>query len=115
MEMTQASATLQNSAILFFSSAGNVAVAAAKQNVGLNPDAQHFLHAVLRGLGLQFAGSGDEGHQRDVNEESVLRAKFEAHLANGFEEGQRFDVADGAADFDDDDVDAVGDFSDARL
>ena len=91
---------------------GNVAIAAAKQNVRLNPDAQHFLHAVLRGLGFQFAGGGDEGNQRDVNEERVFRAEFQAHLADGFEEGKRFDVADGAADFDDDDVHAFGNFFD---
>ena len=48
--------------------AGNVAIAAAKQNVGLNADAEHFFDAVLRRLGLQFAGGGDEGNQRDVNE-----------------------------------------------
>ena len=29
-----------------------MAVAAAKQNVGLNSDAEHFFDAVLRGLGL---------------------------------------------------------------
>src|SRR4029077_20551957 len=39
-------------------------------------------------------------------------AEFEAHLADGFEKGKRFDVADGAADFDDDDVDAFGNFPD---
>ena len=87
-----------------------MAVAAAQQDVGLDTDAQHFLDAVLRGLGLQLAGGGDEGNQRDVHEQRVVAAELEAHLADGFEEGKRFDVADGAADFDDDDVDAVGDF-----
>ncbi len=62
---------------------------------------------VLRGLGFEFAGGGDVGNQRDVNEQSVFGAEFEAHLADGFEEGKRFDVADGAADFDDDDVDVL--------
>ena len=92
---------------------GNVVIAAAKQDVRLNPDAQHFFHAVLRGLGFEFAGSGDERNQRDVNEESVFRAELEAHLADGFEEGKRFDVADRAANLHDDDVDAVGDFFDS--
>ncbi len=67
---------------------------------------------MLGGLGFQLAGRGDEGNQRDVNEKRVLRAKFEAHLADGFEKGKRFDIANGAADFDDDDVDAFGDFLD---
>ena len=89
-----------------------MAVAAAQQNVGLNSDAQHFFDAVLRGLGFQFAGGGDKGHQRDVHEQSIFRAQFQAHLADGFEKRQRFDVADGAADFDDDHVDAFGNFFD---
>ena len=92
-----------------------MAITAAEQNVGLNPDAQHFLDAVLRGLGLELTGSGDIRDERNVNEESVLLAKLQAHLANGFEEGKRFDIADSAADFDDDDVDTFGDAFDAAL
>ena len=36
----------------FLEVGGNVAIAAAKQNVGLDTDAEHFLDAVLRGLGF---------------------------------------------------------------
>ncbi len=89
-----------------------MAVAAAQQNVGLNSNAQHFFHAVLGGLGFQFAGGGDERHQRDVHEQSIFCAKLQAHLANGFEEGKRFDVANGAANFHDDHVHAFGNFPD---
>jgi len=95
----------------FLEVAGNVAVAAAKQNVRLNPDAEHLLNAVLCGLGLQFACRGDEGHQRHVNEERVFRAEFQTHLSDGFEEGKRFNVADRAADLDDDNVHLVGNFA----
>ena len=84
-----------------FQVGGNLAIAAAKQNVGLNSDAEHFLDAVLRGLGFQFAGGGDERNQRDVHEDDVFRAELEAHLADGFEKRKRLDVADRAADFDD--------------
>ncbi len=63
------------------------AIAAAKKNVGLNSDAEQFLHAVLRGLGLQFAGGGDVRHEREMNEERVLRPELEAHLANRFQNG----------------------------
>src|SRR6266446_1801236 len=94
---------------------GNVMVAAAKQNVRLNPDAQHFFYAVLRGLGFQFTGGGDERHQRDVHKERILRAHFQAHLADGFEEGKRLDVANRAANLDDNNVDAFGNFPDGRL
>ena len=87
-------------------------IAAAEKNVGLNTDAQHFLDAMLRRLGFQFASGGDVGNQSHVDEEGVFASEFEAHLANGFEEGKRLDVADGAADLDDDDVDAFGNFFD---
>src|SRR5437773_3536501 len=90
-------------------------IAAAKQNVRLNSDAQHFLYAVLRRLGFQLAGSGDEGHEGDVHKQGVLGAKFQAHLADGFEEGKRFNVANGAADFDNHNVNAFGNFLDDGL
>ena len=91
------------------------AVAAANQNVGLNSDAQHFLDAVLRGFGLQLAGRGDERHEREMREDDIFGAEFEAHLANRFHERQRFDVADRAADFDDHDVHAVGHFAEGSF
>jgi hypothetical protein len=100
---------------LAFEINGNVAIAAAEKNVGLNPDAEHFLDAVLRGFGLEFTSSGNVRDKSDVNEESVFGAEFEAHLANGFEEREGFDVTDGAADFDDDDIDTFRDAFDAAL
>jgi len=53
---------------LFLEIFGDVAIAAAEKNIGLNTDAEHFFYGVLRWLGLQFAGSGDVGNQGDVNE-----------------------------------------------
>src|SRR5439155_748695 len=55
---------------------------------------------------------GDEG---DVDVEGVAAADFLAELADGLEERERLDVADGAADLDDDDVDALADLADALL
>src|SRR5258708_7409437 len=95
---------------LLFQVGGDVAGAAAQQNVRLDTDAEHFFYAVLGGLGFQFAGGGDEGNQCDVDEERVFCAKFEAHLTDGFEEGKGLDVADGAADFDDYNVNGFGNF-----
>src|ERR1700732_1765049 len=89
-----------------------MAVAAAKQNVGLNSDAEHFFDAVLSGLGFQFARGGNVRNKSYVNKQSIFRAELEAHLADGFEEGKRLNVADGAANFDDDHVNAFGHFSD---
>ena len=86
-----------------------ITVGAAEQNVRLNSDAQQFLDRVLGGLGLQLSGGGDVGHQRDVDEERVVAAQFLAHLADGFDKGQRLDVANGAADLDDRQVDILRD------
>src|SRR6266404_1755548 len=95
-----------------FQVGGDVAVTAAQQNVRLDTDAQHFFYAVLGWLGFQFTGSGDEGNECHMDEERVFCAEFEPHLADGFEEGKGLDVADGAADFDDYDIYAFGNFSD---
>ena len=106
--MTARSSTLQKAAIFCFISRRQGAVGAAEQDVGLDADGEQLLDGVLGGLGLEFLRGGDPGHEREVDEDSVLAAEFLAHLADGFEEGERFDVADGAADFDDGDVGAVG-------
>ena len=87
--------------------AGERAVGAAEEDVGLDADGEHLLDGVLGGLGLQLLRGGDPGDEGDVDEDGVFAAEVLAHLADGFEEGQGFDVADGAADFDDGDV-AVG-------
>ena len=92
-----------------------MAVAAAKQNVRLNPDAQHLLHAVLRGLGLQFACRGNERHERYVHEERVFRPHFQAHLADGFEERKRLDVAHRSANLHNDHVHVFRNLADARF
>ena len=73
--------------------------AAAQQDVGLDADAAQFLDRMLRGLGLDFPGTADDGHQRQVHVQHLIAAEFHAHLANRLEKRQRFDVADRAADF----------------
>jgi len=56
---------------------------------------------VLRGLGLELLRGADPGDEGDVDEDGVFATEFLAHLADGFKEGQRLDIAYGAADFDD--------------
>ena len=65
------------------------------------------LDGVLCGLGFQLLSGGDVGHVSEVDAEAV-GAEFPAELAHGFEEGERFDVADHAADFGDDEVEVAG-------
>ena len=63
------------------------------------------------GLVLSSCAAAIQGIEGDVDEEGVFAAEVLAHLADGFEEGEGFDVADGAADFDDGDVGVGGDFA----
>ena len=91
------------------------AIGAAQQDVGLDADRSQVAHAVLRRLGLELAGGADVRHQRQVDVERVLAADVLAELADRLEERQALDVADGAADLDDHDVDAVRDRADAVL
>ena len=84
---------------------GQLAVGAAHDRVGLDADGAQRGHRVLGGLGLQLARRTDVGHQGDVDEEAVVAADLVAGLASGLEERQRLDVADGAADLGDHDVD----------
>ena len=67
---------------------------------------------MLGGLGFQLASGGDVGNESYVHKQSIFCAELKAYLADGFEEGEGLDVADGAANFDDDDVNAFGNFSD---
>ena len=77
---------------------GNAMLCATQQNVGLNTDGAQFLDGVLCRLGLDLAGARDVGHQRQVHVDHVVAPKFDTHLPNGFQERQRFDVADRTAD-----------------
>ena len=88
---------------------GQGAVDAAEQDVGRDADLAQLAHRVLGRLGLQLVGGGDVGHQREVDVDGVAAAELQAELADGLEEGQRLDVADRAADLDDDDVVLAGD------
>ncbi len=59
-------------------------------------------------LGFQLARRRDERHQRDVDIADIGLAHVGSHLADGFEEGQAFDVAHGAADFAQHEIQGLG-------
>ena len=101
--------TLQNSAILARSLVGQRLFAAAQQHVGLDAEAGQLAHRVLGRLGLQLAGRRDVGHQRDVDRRSVCsRPELVAQLADRLDERQALDVADGAADLAQHEIEIVG-------
>jgi hypothetical protein len=87
---------------------GQRMLAAAQQDIGLNAERGQLAHAVLGGLGLQLARRRDIGHQGDVDEQRVLAADLVAQLADRLDERQRFDIADGAADFAQHEIEIVG-------
>ncbi len=87
--------------------AGNSAVGAAEQDVWLDTDGEHLLDGVLGGFGFKFLRGGDPGDEGDMDEAGIFAAEVLTHLADGFEEGQRFDIADGTTNLYDGDV-AVG-------
>ena len=81
---------------------------AAYDNVRLNADGAQFLDGVLGGLGFQFICRFDIGHQGDMDIEHIVPVRYVLlYLADGFQEGQGFDVPYGAADFSDYDVGVV--------
>src|SRR5882724_9989599 len=59
---------------------------------------------MLGRLRLDFTGSCNERHQRQMNEDGVLTSDLVSELPDRLEERQRLDVAHRAADLDDDDV-----------
>ena len=89
---------------------------AADDDVGLDALFHESADGVLGGFGLDFAGGLQVWDERQVNVEDVCAADIMPELADGLKERLAFDVADGAADFGDDDVDVVGgDFGDGGL
>ena len=86
---------------------------AADEHVGLDADPPQLVDRVLRRLRLQLAGVVDVGHERQVDEHAAPPADVDRELADRLEERQRLDVADGAADLGDHEVD-VGRLGDQR-
>src|SRR3546814_11723226 len=76
---------------------GDLALGAAHQDVRLDAHRLQLFHRVLRRLGLQLAGRGAVGDQRDVEEQAALAADLGPELADRRPEGQPLAVA-GLAD-----------------
>ncbi len=92
---------------LFTLFAGDGAVGAAQQHIGLDTDFAQLFGGVLGRLGLELARGSDPGHIAEVHKGGVVGAQAQAHLAHRLEEGQRLDVAHRAADFDNRDIDRL--------
>ena len=84
------------------------ALGAAHQHVGRDADAPQLVDGVLGRLGLQLAGVADVGDEREVDEHAAPAPDVDGELADRLEERQRLDVADGAADLGDHEVDVAG-------
>src|SRR5882757_4018263 len=55
---------------------------------------------MLRRLGIDLARPADDGHQRQVHVDAVVSAELHTELPDGFQKGQRLDIADRAANLD---------------
>ena len=105
--MTASTATFEKSAIFSFIAARERPICERQSRMsGWMPISRSSLTECCVGLVFSSPAVGDERHERDVDAERVLRARLDLQLADGLEERQRLDVADGAADLDDGDVDA---------
>ena len=81
---------------------------AADQHMRLDADTAQFGNAVLGRLGLQFPRRRQIGNQRAMDIDGVGAADIGGQLPNRLEERQRFDIADGAADFAQHEIKPVG-------
>ena len=92
---------------LGFQVASDRAVGAAHDDVGLDARLRSSVTECWVGLVFCSPDGADVRHQRDVHVEHVLAADVLAELPDRLEERQDLDVADGAADLGDHDVDVV--------
>ena len=83
---------------------GDGLVAAQHDDVGGDAHSLQLLDRVLGGLGFVLVGAVQVGHQRDMDKQAVLPARLVRDLAHSLDKGLTFDIADGAADFGDDDI-----------
>ena len=90
-------------------------VGAAQQHIREDADLAQLLHAVLRRLGFQLTSAGDVRHQRQVDVAAVAAPHLNAHLADRFHEGQRLNIAHGAADLDHQHIEPFTGVLDLRL
>ena len=90
-------------------------VGARDDDVGLDAHAAQGADGVLGGLGFELVGGLEMEERGDMDGERAVSGFLVAHLSDRFEEGLAFDVADGASDLDDEDVDlfALGEAADA--
>ena len=79
----------------------------ANEDVGGETDGAQLLHRVLGRLGLQLARGLYVGQQRQVHEDALAARLVLRELADRLEEGQALDVADGAADLAEHEIDLV--------
>ena len=105
--ITLSGRTLQNSAILRRSFSGIGRSQRQSRICGWMPRPSSSLTECWVGLVFSSPAERDVGHQGEVDEQAALRPELVGELADGLQEGQALDVADGAADLDQDEVVAV--------
>ena len=85
---------------------GKVFLGTQHEHIGLDSCGLQLFHRVLCGLGLQLISGLEVRYISEMHAEGTV-AEFPFHLTDGLKEGCRLDVADGAADFLNHEVDLV--------
>jgi len=88
------------------------AVSTTQQYVGLNTDGAQLLDRVLGRFGLDLAGYRDVRHQGQVHVQGMLAPQLHTHLANRFQERQRFNIAHRTPDLNHSNISPVGTYFD---
>ena len=105
--MTASSSTSQKSAILRFMSSSSGRSVRQSSTSGWMPIDRRSRTLCCVGFVFSSPADGDVRHERQVDVERVLAADVLAELADGLEERQALDVADRAADLDEQHVDVL--------
>ena len=113
--MTASTGTLQKSAILRLTSVGRARSVRQSRTSGWIPIESSSLTECCVGLVFSSSDGLDVRDERQVHVDRVAAAGLLAELADRLEEGQRLDVADRAADLDEDDVGVGADAADGLL
>ena len=79
----------------------------ANQNIWRDANGLQFFHAVLRGFGFQLTARCEIGQQREMHENAFPAWLIMGELADGFEKWQAFNIAHGAANLTEHEIDLI--------
>ena len=85
----------------------DVTLGAADEDIGGDADGLQLFDRVLGRFGFQLSRRIQVGQEGEMHVDALAGRVVEFELADGFEEGQALDIADGSADFTEHEIDLV--------